>query len=114
LIDNALRFAKAGTTPKIRVWTERGSSKVRLWIADDGIGIESRFHDRIFGLFEQVQPTGYTEGTGIGLAIVKKGMQRQGGDAGVESEPGKGSRFWLDFAMAGRAGGERVEFTAAA
>jgi signal transduction histidine kinase len=114
LLDNAMKFGKAGVSPRIRICAERGESSVRLWISDNGIGIEPRYHNRIFGVFEQVQPTHYANGTGIGLAIVRKGMQRQRGDAGVESEPGVGSRFWLDFPAAATNEAEKLEATAAA
>jgi len=114
LLDNAMKFGKAGVSPRIRIWAERGESRVRLWISDNGVGIEPRYHTRIFEVFEQVHPSNHTNGTGIGLAIVKKGMQRQGGNAGVESEPGEGSGFWLDFAAAASAGGENFGPTVAA
>ena len=107
LLDNALKFAKPGVKPRVRIWAQRRSLAVRLWVEDNGIGIEPRYFERIFGVFEQVHPSGHANGTGIGLAIVKQGMQRLGGDAGVESEPGVGSRFWVEFPeqLGGAAGG---------
>jgi signal transduction histidine kinase len=115
LLDNAMKFVRADVRPRIRIWAERGESKVRMWVGDNGIGVDPRYHTRIFGVFEQILPTDYADGTGIGLAIVKQGMRRQGGNAGVESEPGEGSRFWLDFgATAGRRAAENFEIQAAA
>jgi PAS domain S-box-containing protein len=76
---------------------ELSANRVRIWIADEGIGIPREAHHKIFGIFERgVSDTNY-EGTGIGLAIVARAMQRMGGAYGVESEPGKGSRFWLEL-----------------
>lgn len=96
ILDNALKFRQPDGPPVIRFRTERCGERIRLWIEDNGVGIERRFHHRIFGVFDRLdlQDSG---STGIGLAIVKQIMQRLGGDAGVESERGHGSRFWLDF-----------------
>ena len=71
---------------------------VRLWFEDNGIGIPQEYHERVFGMFQQLDKS--YEGTGIGLALVRKTAQRMDGKAGVESEPGKGSRFWLELTKA--------------
>jgi signal transduction histidine kinase len=71
---------------------------VRLWFEDNGIGIPPQHHERIFGMFQQLDKS--FEGTGIGLALVRKTAHRMGGKVGVESEPGKGSRFWLQLQAA--------------
>jgi signal transduction histidine kinase len=68
---------------------------VRLWFEDNGIGIDPSHHERIFQIFGQVYPEKKYGGTGIGLAIVRKAVQRMNGEAGVESGTDKGSRFWL-------------------
>jgi len=68
----------------------------RLWIEDNGIGVPPEAHEKIFGIFERLSETN-TEGTGIGLAIVARAMQRMGGACGLESTLGQGSRFWLEF-----------------
>ncbi|PWU13952.1 MAG: hypothetical protein C5B50_18395 [Verrucomicrobia bacterium] len=73
---------------------------IRIWFEDNGIGIAQADIHRIFGMFERVHPREKFEGTGIGLAIVKKAVERMGGRVGVESEPGKGSRFWLELRSA--------------
>jgi len=75
-------------------------SMVRLWFEDNGIGIAENDLGRIFGMFERVHPREHFEGTGIGLAIVKKAVERMGGHVGVLSTPGKGSRFWLELKQA--------------
>ena len=70
---------------------------VRLWFEDNGIGIPEEAHERIFQLFQRLDRS--YEGTGVGLAIVRKGAEKMGGRAGVESAPGQGSRFWLDLKL---------------
>jgi signal transduction histidine kinase len=84
-------------TPRVRIWTEEDSLRVRLFVADNGIGIATDKHERIFQIFERLHGIETYPGTGIGLAIVRKGMERLGGRAGVESTPGRGSTFWIEL-----------------
>jgi signal transduction histidine kinase len=72
---------------------------VKLYFQDNGIGISNEHHARIFGMFQKL--SGSYEGTGIGLAIVKKAVERMGGAVGLVSETGKGSTFWLELQTAG-------------
>ena len=74
--------------------------RIRLWIEDNGIGVPDESRGKIFGIFERGIGHETIEGTGIGLAIVARAMERMDGSYGVESEPGKGSRFWLEFPAA--------------
>jgi signal transduction histidine kinase len=100
LLGNAMKFVPPGRKPEVRVRAEKSESKVRFWVEDNGIGIDPEFHDRIFELFQRLhRPDEYT-GTGVGLAIVKRAVERMHGTIGVESEPGKGSRFWLELMAA--------------
>jgi signal transduction histidine kinase len=71
---------------------------VRLWVEDKGIGIEKEFQDKIWQMFQQLDKS--YEGTGIGLALVRKVVSRMNGTAGVESDPGHGSRFWIELKRA--------------
>jgi two-component system CheB/CheR fusion protein len=98
LMANAIKFVKPGKVPHVRVWTERRGDFVRFWFEDNGIGIPHEYQDRIFRMFQQLDKS--YEGTGIGLALVRKTAERMDGKVGVESEPGKGSRFWLEFKKA--------------
>jgi signal transduction histidine kinase len=71
---------------------------VRIWFEDKGIGIEKQYHDKIWQMFQQLNKS--YEGTGIGLALVRKVVDRMDGNVGVESEPGHGSRFWVELKRA--------------
>lgn len=95
LLGNAVKFIAEGVAPVVRVYGETRSGRARIWVRDNGIGITASQHERIFGIFQRLDKT--YEGTGIGLAIVQKAMQRMGGAVGVESEPGAGSAFWIEL-----------------
>ena len=97
LLLNAVKFVAPGVDPYVRVSSERRGPITRLWIEDNGIGIEAQHMNRLFGMFERIHPSSRFEGNGIGLAIVKRAAHRLGGDVGVESVAGAGSRFWLDL-----------------
>jgi PAS domain S-box-containing protein len=97
LLGNAVKFVPADRQAHIVVSTERRDGKVRVWFSDNGIGIAPEHQQRIFRMFETAHHAGGYEGTGIGLAIVRKAVERMGGNVGVESTPGKGSRFWIEL-----------------
>lgn len=123
LLDNAVKFVAPGVTPRVRVWAEtvpqvggglrnetgepRATSPipshppnamVRFWIEDNGIGIDPNHQDRIFVMFQKLDKS--YQGTGIGLALVRKVVERMGGRVGVESMRGQGSRFWIELRSA--------------
>ena len=100
LLTNALKFVAPDTRPHIEMHAEIIDGKVRLFVKDNGIGIDSIHHERIFGLFQRLHKTEAYPGTGVGLAIVRKGVERMGGAVGLESEPGKGSCFYIDLRLA--------------
>ena len=100
LLNNAVKFVAVGVVPQVRVSEEVRGDRVRLWFADNGIGIPAEHHKRIFEIFQRLNPN--YEGTGIGLALVRKVTQRLGGQVGVESEAGQGSRFWIELRGAAR------------
>jgi signal transduction histidine kinase len=97
ILTNAVKFVTPGTLPKVKIWTEPVDSGVRIWIHDNGIGIPSAHQKRIFCMFERGPHAAGYEGTGIGLAIVKKAVERMGGEVGVQSEVGEGSKFWIQL-----------------
>ncbi len=98
LLGNAVKFVSPGVDPRVAIWSEDRGAFVRLWFEDNGIGIKPEHQGRIFNMFQRLS-TRY-EGTGIGLALVRKVIQRMGGQTGVESEPGIGSRFWIELGRA--------------
>jgi signal transduction histidine kinase len=100
ILANAVKFVAAGKQPHVRIWAEPRGENVRICFRDNGIGIAAEHRDRIFGMFQQLHPAGQFEGTGIGLALVRKVTIRMQGRVGVDSEPGQGSTFWLEFAAA--------------
>jgi PAS domain S-box-containing protein len=97
LIGNALKFVPRDRTPHVTVGGEGNGGTVRLWVEDNGIGIPPGQREKIFGLFQRLHHPEQYPGTGVGLAIVKKAVERMHGKVGVESEPGRGSRFWVEL-----------------
>ena len=92
LLSNALKFA-AADRPQIRLTAERGEEQLILGVQDNGIGIEPRYAEQIFAPFKRLHGRGEYEGTGIGLAICCKTVERHGGKIWVESTPGNGAHF---------------------
>jgi signal transduction histidine kinase len=100
LAINALNFTAPTRKPSVRIWAETVSDQsVRLWVEDNGVGIAKEYQDRIFWLFERLSQED-AGSTGMGLAIVQKGVERMGGKMGVESTPGVGSNFWIELPAA--------------
>jgi PAS domain S-box-containing protein len=93
LVYNAVKFVAPGTQPRIRIWTEPADAEVRLLIQDNGIGIPREAQERMFGMFQRLHSDKHYEGTGIGLTIVRKAVERMGGRVSIDSEPGRGSTF---------------------
>lgn len=112
LLGNAVKFVRAGVRPMVKIGTEPtvapaeaasardGPRLARVWFQDNGIGIEAKDRERVFRMFDRIYPAEQFEGTGIGLTIARKAAERMGGSVGFESEPGHGSRFWLDVVRA--------------
>ncbi len=100
LLTNACKFVPAGSKPQVRLWTSDHDGYVRLWVQDNGIGIDPKDSSKLFGMFQRLHRQESYPGTGMGLAIVKKAVERMGGHVGAESELGKGSRFWVDLPAA--------------
>ena len=97
LVSNAIEFVPPGIQPQVRIWAEPCNHWVRLWVEDNGIGIDPEDRQKIFEIFIRLHATQIYSGTGVGLAFVKRGIERLGGRVGVESELGRGSKFWLEL-----------------
>jgi signal transduction histidine kinase len=98
LLSNAVKFVAAGVRPKIRIRAETHGRSVRLWFEDNGIGIEEEFQEKIFGIFQRLNKS--YDGTGMGLPVARKAAERMNGKVGFESQPGTGSRFWIELQLA--------------
>jgi PAS domain S-box-containing protein len=97
LVDNAIKYVDEETQPIIEIGAEQRGKNVLCYVRDNGIGIDPRYSGRVFELFEQLDPK--QEGTGIGLAIVKRVVETHGGRIWVESEGnGRGSTIWFTLA----------------
>jgi len=100
LVSNALKFVEPEKTPCIEISAQKHDGSLRIWVADNGIGIAPQHHQKIFGLFQRLHSHDAYPGTGIGLALVRKGIERMGGKMGLESTPGTGTRFWFELKAA--------------
>jgi signal transduction histidine kinase len=100
LLSNAVKFVPQGKPPAVRVSGERRGRFVRICVSDNGIGISQEGQTRLFGIFERLNNSAQFEGTGIGLAIVRRAVIRMNGRCGVKSRLGEGSQFWIELKAA--------------
>lgn len=99
LIDNALKYSRHAKPPRLSIQAERLEACCRIRVADNGIGFDMKYHDRIFGLFNRLVRTNEFEGTGAGLAIVAKLVDKLGGSVRAESSLGQGAAFLIDLPL---------------
>ncbi len=97
LITNGIKFVDPTVHPVVQIWAEERGDYVRLWVEDNGIGIAPEHQERIFRVFERLHGIESYAGTGIGLAIVKRGVESLDGKVGVCSNVNRGSRFWIEL-----------------
>jgi len=97
LLDNALKFSRDARPPEIEIVGEVRENATILKIADNGIGFDVKFQERIFDIFQRLQRAEDYPGTGIGLAIVRKALARMGGRVWAESTPGQGAAFFIEL-----------------
>ncbi|QYM79345.1 PAS domain S-box protein [Horticoccus luteus] len=95
LLTNAVKFVPAGRPAEVKIFAEETEREITLFVTDQGLGIPTQDQQRIFQLFERAHGTEHLEGSGIGLSIVRRTVERMGGSVGVKSRPGEGSTFWL-------------------
>lgn len=100
LVANAAKFTAPDRGAHISIRAERRGMRVRIWVEDNGIGIAPEHRARIFNVFERLHGQETYPGTGVGLAIVRAGVERMGGTCGVEAALESGSRFWIDLEAA--------------
>jgi PAS domain S-box-containing protein len=99
LVGNALKFVRIDVPIAIRLHAEEKGPFTRIWVDDNGIGIKADHQEQIFRLFSRLDGEKYG-GTGVGLAIVQKGVERMGGRVGVQSGAEEGSHFWFELLTA--------------
>jgi signal transduction histidine kinase len=94
-LDNAVKFTGNVSHPHIEVGSKETKKDHVIWVRDNGVGFDMKYSDQIFNIFQRLNPSDKYPGTGIGLAIVRKAMERMGGRAWAESEAGQGATFYL-------------------
>jgi signal transduction histidine kinase len=96
-LDNAIKFTRDVPEPRIEIGAEEYESNSRLWVSDNGIGFDMKYHDEIFKIFNRLHRAEEYSGTGVGLAIVRKAVERMGGRVWAESHPHQGATFFLEI-----------------
>lgn len=97
LVGNAIKFSRTRDQPEVEIGARTEGPRRILWVRDNGVGFDMKYHDRIFGIFQRLQRAEDYQGTGLGLALVAKAVQRMGGRVWAESQPGQGATFFLEF-----------------
>ena len=95
LISNAIKYRRSDATPAVRITSKKQNAQWVFSVADNGIGIEARYKEQIFGLFKRLHSSDSYSGTGIGLALCQRIVERHNGRIWVESKPGEGSTFYF-------------------
>jgi PAS domain S-box-containing protein len=93
LLSNALKFSSHHTKPVIKIWGEKTENAARYHIRDNGAGFDMQYASKLFGVFQRLHSVNEFEGSGVGLAIVQRIVQRHGGTVDAEAEPGQGATF---------------------
>jgi signal transduction histidine kinase/predicted transcriptional regulator len=110
LIGNGLKYSRKGVAPVVTVRSRQEAGKtVRIEVQDNGIGIKEEYYANIFGMFKRLQSHEDYEGSGIGLAVCKKIVERHGGEIGVESNLDEGSTFWFTVPITLSVTGAEIE-----
>lgn len=97
LIGNALKFSRDRQPPQVEIGSRSEAGRRILWVRDNGVGFDMKYHDRMFGIFQRLHRAEEFPGTGVGLALVFKAVQRMGGRVWADSTPGAGATFFLEF-----------------
>ncbi len=97
LLGNALKFRRGAEAPRIEIGGEAGDGICRFWVRDDGIGFDPAYRDKMFDIFQRLHRQEEFPGTGIGLALVRKAVERMGGSIRAEGAPGRGATFFVEL-----------------
>ena len=97
LIGNALKFSRDSRPPQVEIGSRSERGRRLLWVRDNGVGFDMKYHDRMFAIFQRLHRAEEFPGTGVGLALVAKAVQRMGGRVWAESTLGAGATFYLEF-----------------
>ena len=97
LLENALKYTRDTARPTVRIDTRRQDGQLTIRVADNGIGFDMQYHDHIFKVFQRLHRDAEYPGTGIGLALVRKAVERIGGRVWATSSPGEGATFYIEL-----------------
>ena len=115
LIANGIKYQKQDNRPQITITAKPAADgMMKIEVTDNGIGIKPEYHSAIFAMFRRLHTSHEYEGTGIGLAVCKKIVERHGGHIGIESQASKGATFWFTVPMAKNANTEERQLSAVA
>lgn len=97
LIGNALKFSRDSHPPVVEIGSHVLAGRRVVWVRDNGVGFDMKYHDRMFGIFQRLHRADEFPGSGVGLALVAKAVQRMGGRVWAQSAPGQGATFYMEF-----------------
>ena len=97
LLDNALKYSRKAASPVVEIRGRKDKAVCLLWVRDNGVGFDMAQHDKIFEIFQRAHGEAEFPGTGVGLALVRRCVQRMGGRVWAESTPGQGTTFHVEL-----------------